>query len=252
MRLETYGILITAVTLYFMKDLLVTIIQSVFKYIINPAIWSRVASDLTSSSPTGGNTENVQRVEMVSGPDLRDVNVGKALDLANQHIQLILETKKIEISQIQPSGIEMLAASVSPSTSTSSSAAATSSAAAVEENNGNDVIQFQTEPQNDNQLEDECSRSIGSSESYEEILDDAYLLELNASLISINDSPSDDMSTTTVSTEYISSIRSSDNSGTSITSDSTKPFYDSVDLISVSSDATTSSSSSATSAFRDL
>lgn len=256
-----------------MKDLLVTIIQSVFKYIINPTIWSRVAADVTSSSSTEGNTERIQRVEMTTGPDLRDVNVGKALDLATQHIQLIIETKKAELSQIQPSGVELLAlsaeaASIAPvlsamSTASSLMSSASSSSFTTEKpknvTNLNAEQQQQQQKQKIEKDDDEHRLSGASTESYEEIGSDDILLLQNSSVISINDTqPSSEISTTTTttastsvstststSTEYISSLKSSDNSGFSFTSQSRKSSCDSVEILSLSSDAASSSSSAA-------
>lgn len=250
---ETYGILITVVTIYFMKDLLVTIIQSVFKYIINPTIWSRVAADVASSSSSEGNSERAQNIPLVGGHDLRDINVGKALDLANQHIQLILETRKNEISPIQPSGVEILAvtgtvSSVSTASATSSLSLSPSSSSTAPDfsqvaakNHVNNATNMPTEEQQNNHMEDDDT----SNESYEEIGDELVMSQ-NISVVSINDTQPSEMSsttttsttTTTASTEYISSLKSSDTSSTSFTSDSTKPSSDSVEILSISSDGT--------------
>lgn len=237
-----------------MKDLLVTIIQSVFKYIINPTIWSRVAADVASSSSSEGNSERAQNIPLVGGHDLRDINVGKALDLANQHIQLILETRKNEMSPIQPSGVEILAvtgtvSSVSTASATSSLSLSPSSSSstapdfsqAAAKNHGNNATKMPTEEQQNNHMEDDDT----SNESYEEIGDELVMSQ-NMSVVSINDTQPSEVSsttttsttTTTASTEYISSLKSSDTSSTSFTSDSTKPSSDSVEILSISSDGT--------------
>lgn len=239
-----------------MKDLLVTIIQSVFKYFINPAVWSRVAADVASASSTEGNAEHVQRIQSVSGHDLRDVNVGKALDT----IQLILESKKMETSQIQPSGVEMLAVTAQISSSTSASEADSAPMPRIENNIENKSIKSQNEvnQQNEkNQLTDEYRLSDASTESYEEIGEDELKSSQDTSAVTINDTQSSQFTSEyspTISTECISSTISSYSSGTSNTSDSTKPSGDSVEILSISSEATasSSSSSSSTSAFRDL
>lgn len=109
LKTATYGILITAITLYLMKDLLVTIIQSSFKYILNPTVWWRFAADVNSQPDETITPNSFQRVELQLESDIRDINVSKALDLANQHMQLVLEQKKMQFTQLQPSGIEMLA-----------------------------------------------------------------------------------------------------------------------------------------------
>lgn len=239
-----------------MKDLLVTIIQSLFKYIINPTIWSRVVADVTSSSSSEGNSERAQNTPLVGGHDLRDINVGKALDLANQHIQLILETRKNEMPPIQPSGVEILAVtgtvssvstesatsslSLSPSlSSTAPDFSALSRAAA--KNYGNNATKMPTEEHQNNHMGDGDT----SNESYEEIGNELVMPQ-NMSVVSINDTQPSEISsttttsttTTTASTEYISSLKSSDTSSTSFTSDSTKPSSDSVEILSISSDGT--------------
>lgn len=97
-----------------MKDLLVTLIQSVFKYVLNPTVWSRVAADIHTQPEQSTPSRSSQNSELQFDPDIRDRNVSKALDLAHQQMQLLLDHKKAELSQLQPSGIEMLAVKESP------------------------------------------------------------------------------------------------------------------------------------------
>lgn len=89
-----------------MKGLLVTIIHSVFKYLLNPTIWSRVVADV-SAAQAAGTPPPTQRVEVVSDSDLRDINMSKALDLANQQMQFIKQ------SQMHPSSLEIIPVSTS-------------------------------------------------------------------------------------------------------------------------------------------
>lgn len=70
-----------------MKDLLGTIIFSTFKFLVNPTIWSRVAVDINQASqPTPAPTTNqnateTSRMQAIQEPDIRDLNISKALDL---------------------------------------------------------------------------------------------------------------------------------------------------------------------------
>lgn len=237
-----------------MKDLLVTIIQSVFKYLMNPTVWSRVAADMTSTSSPQGNADPMQRIQSVSEPDLRDINMGKALDLASQHIQLILETKR---NEVQPSGVETLA--IKAAGLAVESAIASPLPMGPRKRCGKESLN--EEPSNVEQLDSDLL-SDGSLESYVHINASEINVPPRRSVISISSQPSgiaSECSTTTVSTDYISSTKSSDSSATSITSHSSAKSVayddmnssgDSVEILSISSDATTASSSS--SAFRDL
>lgn len=99
-----------------MKDLLVTIIQSVFKYILNPTIWSRVASDLNSgrSDEDSVPLQRAQFTQSIPGSDIRDINISKALDLANKQMEYlankqILEQKRVDAAQMSSSGVQVLA-----------------------------------------------------------------------------------------------------------------------------------------------
>lgn len=82
----------TAITLFFMKDLLTTTILSVFKYILNPSVWASVVSHSNATEPPVVNMIETSRVQAISSsePDIRDINLGKALDLANNRIKLAL------------------------------------------------------------------------------------------------------------------------------------------------------------------
>lgn len=229
----TNGLLITAVTLYFMKDLLVTFIQSMFRYILNPTVWSRVASDINSSQSEDA-TPPIQRVKSNSDTDLRDINIGKALDLANKQMKLLLENKKLETSQIQPSGVEVLAVKGSESDKNVNGLSPSTSA---------ETASARMEP------------SEGSTDSYEEFEVDELQASHRVSLISVNDSlPSTvsaiDAHGSELSSEYsgrmstdsAQSAKITDRSelSTSSSSDGTKLSSDSVEILSISSDQTSS------------
>lgn len=227
----TNGIIITAVIVYFLKDILVAIIQSVFKYIVNPRVWSQVAADI-NSSPSRATAEAVQQVRSISEPDVRDENVGKALDLAKQHMQYLLEQK--QQSQIQPSGVEMLAVrGVSEEKSASDITSSTSS-----------------EPSNLTQQTTEGTPSSdGSGESYGVFAEDEIINVQNESVITVGSAstqPHDISSeySATMSTDDVSSTKSNDRSdssgNTSMSLDTTKSAGDSVEILSISSDTPTS------------
>lgn len=221
-RIATNGILITAATLFFMKDLLATFIHSVFKYFLNPTIWSRVAADINSSQSEETMTTPVQRGQSISDSDLRDVNMGKALDLANQQMQLLLEQKKIDITQIQPSGIEILTVKAAESDISMNGLSPTSSAETVS----------QMEPSETN------------SDSYEEFEVDELISSNKMSVISVSESLPSTVSMNThdsseysgrMSTDSALSARMSDRSEISSSSSSTKLSGDSVEILSISS-----------------
>lgn len=102
----TNGILITAVTLYFMKGILTTIIHSMFKFVLNPTIWSRVVADLspTSSMESRPSTSQLRRIQ---DGDLRDANLSKALDIVDVQLKLLLTQKSTHTTSVsQPSAVE--------------------------------------------------------------------------------------------------------------------------------------------------
>lgn len=80
----------TVITLFFMKDILKVMIYSVFKFILNPTSWSGFASTAQNDVPQRPSVSQV-----APGVDIKDVNMGKALDLANSKIQLILTENAI-------------------------------------------------------------------------------------------------------------------------------------------------------------
>ncbi|XP_055304634.1 uncharacterized protein LOC129569618 [Sitodiplosis mosellana] len=222
----TNGVLITAVIVYFMKDLLVTIIQSVFKYVVNPTVWSRVAADINSSTP-----EPVLRVQPFLESDPRDVNVSKALDLANQQMKYILESNKM--AQIQPSGVEVLSIrGVSVENSTSDLAPSTSSEV--------------SEPSNGaKQTNGNTPSSDGSGDSYEKFAEDEIIISQNISVVSVGSTTqSSEISSeysATMSTDDINSSKICDKSGsTSVSSSDSTKSGDSLEILSISSDTTPS------------
>lgn len=87
----TYGIIITALTLYFTKDILKTAVHSLFKFSLNPRQWSGLIQD---SQP------QVVHVPVVSSAPSETALV-KALDLAQNHIEfskkLLEQTSRIEL-----------------------------------------------------------------------------------------------------------------------------------------------------------
>lgn len=213
---------------YFLKDILVAIIQSVFKYVVNPTVWSRVAADI-NSSPSRATPEPIQRVQSISEPDVRDDNVSKALDLAKQHMQYLLEQK--QQSQIQSSGVEMLA--VRGISTEKSSSDITSSVPS-------NLTQQTTEG---------IPSSDGSGESYEEFAEDEIINVQNVSVITVGSAttqPSEISSeySATMSTDDVNSTKSNDQSdssgNTSMSLDTTKSAGDSVEILSISSDTPTS------------
>lgn len=89
----TYGLIVTVITLFFMKDILKTMIYSVFKFILNPTSWSNFATAVQNGQNEVPQRSSVSQI--ASGDDIKDVNMGKALDLANSKIQLILTENAI-------------------------------------------------------------------------------------------------------------------------------------------------------------
>lgn len=218
-----------------MKDLLVTIIHSMFKYILNPTIWSRVASDINSSQSEASATP-IPRVQLVPETDIRDINMSKVLDLATKMQCLNLNLmnqqleKNVEGSQIQPSGVEVLAVKPTESDKSTSGLSPTSSAETAS----------QMEP------------SEANSDSYEEFENDELLTshkmnvisvsESLPSTVSINDTQPGEFSSEysgRMSTDSGHSARSNNQSELS-TSSSMKSSGDSVEILSISSDTTSS------------
>lgn len=104
----TKGILITAVTLYFMKGILTTIIHSMFKFVLNPTVWSRVVADLTPT-PSMESRPSTSQLRQIQDGDIRDANLSKALDIVDVQLKLLLTQKSTQtISISQPSAVEIL------------------------------------------------------------------------------------------------------------------------------------------------
>lgn len=253
-KIATNGIIITAVTLYFMKDLLVTIIQSIFKYILNPTIWSRVVADI-NAQPAESFTPNVsQRIEMQFDSDIRDINVSKALDVANQQnslMHLILEQKKIELSQLQPSGIEMLAVKESSeNTSRSDLSPASSSVASRtefsdENTSKSEILPVSSSAETASQMSESSAGSTYSFEAFQ-VDDIAASVKLRDSLISLTSTVTDSVPTTVSIGDSQSSGNPSEHSATISSTNSNKSVdelsdgtassdSDSVEILSISS-----------------
>lgn len=181
-----------------MKDLLVTLIRSVFKYVVNPTIWSRVVADI-NSSPTS--SEPVERVETLPQSDLRDLNVSKALDLANHQMKIIC--KKMELLNVQPSGAEVLAVK----------------AAASDTSMADTTPPFFKEPLNDDGQHNASSTSSEKSGSFEEFCKDelknAYDASQNISVVTINDTQLSGMPEDTQTSMILESTQSYEHSQSS-------------------------------------
>lgn len=91
-----------------MKGILTTIIHSVFKFVLNPSIWSRVVSNLTPT-PSRESRPSSSQLRQIQEGDLRDVNLSKALDIVDVQLKLLLTQKSTQtISVSQPSAVEIL------------------------------------------------------------------------------------------------------------------------------------------------
>lgn len=77
--------------MFFMKDILVVVIRSIFQFILNPASWNRYTA--TTQNPQHEVPRSQHQV--TSGVDIKDVNLGKALDLANSKFELMLTESAI-------------------------------------------------------------------------------------------------------------------------------------------------------------
>lgn len=247
----TYGILITAVTLYFMKDLLVTIIQSVFRFILNPAVWARVAVDINAQANEAVTTPNSsQRVELQSDSDIRDMNVSKALDLAHQQMQLFLEHKKMELPQLQPSGIEMLAVKeLAENTSISDLSSSRSRTELSDDGNTSksEILTISLSAETASQMSDSMVGSTNSFEAFQVDDDDVATTEnVKDSLISLPSTVNDSLPTTVSIGDSQSSENPSGHSATISSTNSNKSAdelsdgvvssdSDSVEVLSISS-----------------
>lgn len=77
-----------------MRDILKVMIYSVFKYILNPASWSGFMA-ATATAQNSTTQDSSPRHPIESAVDIKDINLGKALDLANSQIQIILTENAI-------------------------------------------------------------------------------------------------------------------------------------------------------------
>lgn len=89
----TYGTIVTVITLYFMKDILKVMIYSIFKFILNPTSWSGFAA--AAQNVQNEVPQCSSQSQIASEVDIKDVNLGKALDLANNKMQLMLTENAI-------------------------------------------------------------------------------------------------------------------------------------------------------------
>lgn len=120
-----------------MKDLLKTIIYSTFKFFLNPGIWSNVYANVNATAQTnqthvvGNMVETVRIQSITSGePDIRDVNLGKALDLANNRVRLALlesTSSQLLLSERTTSSVQLLSINNESSEKINASADATKS-----------------------------------------------------------------------------------------------------------------------------
>lgn len=213
-----------------MKDLLVAIIQSVFKYIVNPTVWSRVATDI-NAPPSQATPEAIQRVQSILEPDPRDVNVSRALDLANQQMQFILERSRMV--ETQSSGIEVLPIRGRSVENSSSDVVVSTSSETPSDPS--------SEPSNEVQQTNNgiTPTSDGSGDSYEEFADDEIIVAHNLSIVSIGSATqSGELSSeygATLSSDDISSSKSDKSVATTASLDSMNSS-DSVEVLSISSD----------------
>lgn len=91
-----------------MKGILTTIIHSVFKFVINPTIWSRVVADL-SPREAEESRPSISQLRQIQDADLRDANLSKALDIVDVQLKLLITQKSTQtISVSQPSAVEIL------------------------------------------------------------------------------------------------------------------------------------------------
>lgn len=81
----------TVITLFFMKDILKVMIYSIFKFILNPTSWS----GFTAAARNPHIEVPPPQGQIAQAVDIKDVNMGKALDLANSKIQLMLNENAI-------------------------------------------------------------------------------------------------------------------------------------------------------------
>lgn len=112
----TNGIIVTAITFYFMKDILAEIVKSLFKYIFNPAVWSRVYADTTApSNPHYAHPNPLALSNPPNTPDYRTFE----LELPNQRFRVTFGNSGVDVLT---SGMEAITLEDRPSsTSTISS-----------------------------------------------------------------------------------------------------------------------------------
>lgn len=112
----TNGIIVTAITFYFMKDILAEIVRSLFKYIFNPAVWSRVYADTTA--PPNPHYAHPNPLAPPNPPNPADFRTFE-LELPNQRFRVTFGNSGVDVLT---SGMEAITLEDRPSsTSTISS-----------------------------------------------------------------------------------------------------------------------------------
>lgn len=101
----TYGFIITAITLFFMKDLLKTFLHATFQYILNPAVWR----SQPTQAPQPIIIQHSPPIESSSSkPDIRDHTLNTALQLLllQKHHEIKKQNPSLEPSSVQNLPIE--------------------------------------------------------------------------------------------------------------------------------------------------
>lgn len=97
-----------------MKDLLKTFIYSIFKFFLNPNVWSNVYANVnTTAQPIQTQSIDTVKIQSITNgePDIRDINLGKALDLANNRIRLALlesTSNQSSLGEVTTSSMQLL------------------------------------------------------------------------------------------------------------------------------------------------
>lgn len=91
-----------AITFYFMKDLLVQFVKSIFTYIINPTVWSRVYADTNQPSPAPQPNYIETLPRQSQAPDIRSLEV----DMSNNKLKLTFASSSL--MDVLAAGVETL------------------------------------------------------------------------------------------------------------------------------------------------